>query len=482
MSAFVELSKEEKAQLWACLALRHAVGIGPHRAKLLVEHYGSPLNAVEAGMASSVHWVSTHIVPQATASAFAGEKWRVAAQMEWQALQQQDARFVFWSSPQYPAILREITDPPLLLYYKGNLALLQAPLIGIVGSRSGTREGLRLASFFAQSLTQAGVSVVSGMAKGIDRIAHFTALQGPGRSVAVLGTGIDVIYPHENFDLFVALEQQGLILTEFAFGTPAIARNFPVRNRIISGLSRGILVVEAAVRSGSLITARLALEQNRDVFTVPGNTTNPMSQGCHNLIRQGAKPVFTADDILLDLAPLLHKDALNALKARQQTVQNVPPRSGKDMHKSLSTSLQETAQPFFIDVPASTSKSTVRRQSKDMLQSSPLSPSVIGSPSPTPPQSGRTRQPTNIQPSTAPGCTHASVSAQKGATQPQAVVLSPEEASIVAGLTSSPLHIDTLAGSLGMDVSLVSRVLLMLEMRSIVTRYPGMYYAIPSDK
>lgn len=201
----------------------------------------------------------------------------------------------------YPALLLETEDPPPLLYVVGKVELIQAKAIAVVGSRNATAQGVSNAENFSKSLSASGLTVVSGMALGIDTAAHRGGLAGSAKSVAVVGTGLDRVYPARNKELAHQLAQHGALVSEFALGTPALANNFPRRNRIISGLSLGCLVVEAAVSSGSLITARLASEQGRDVFAIPGSIHSALSKGCHQLIKQGAKLVERAEDILEEL-------------------------------------------------------------------------------------------------------------------------------------------------------------------------------------
>jgi DNA processing protein len=218
------------------------------------------------------------------------------------------------ADPDYPRDLLDASDPPPLLYLKGRRELLGRRAIAIVGSRNATAQGVANAESFAAALSQAGLCVVSGLALGIDAAAHRGALRhdgpaaqpagapdGPGSTIAVIGTGADIVYPARNRDLAHAIAERGLIVSEFPLGTPATAANFPRRNRIISGLSKGVLVIEAALRSGSLITARLAGEQGRDVFALPGSIHSPLAKGCHQLIKQGAKLVDSVDDILEEL-------------------------------------------------------------------------------------------------------------------------------------------------------------------------------------
>ncbi|MGE5472176.1 MAG: DNA-processing protein DprA [Bacteroidota bacterium] len=204
----------------------------------------------------------------------------------------------------YPPALLEIPDPPNILYLRGNPGLLGKRSLAMVGSRNATPQGLQTAENFARTLAGGGLCIVSGLALGIDAAAHRGALAAGGDTIAVIGTGADRIYPARNKDLALAIAARGLIVSEFPLGTPAIAANFPRRNRIISGLARGVLVIEAAPESGSLITARLAGEQGREVFAIPGSIHSPLARGCHKLIKQGAKLVETASDVLEELGHL----------------------------------------------------------------------------------------------------------------------------------------------------------------------------------
>ncbi len=211
----------------------------------------------------------------------------------------------------YPQLLKEISDAPLVLYLRGNAKLLLEPQIAIVGSRNPTPLGRELAEEFARSLTAAGLVITSGLALGIDAASHRGALVMTGKTIAVSGTGLQQIYPASHQKLGEEIIEKGVLISEFPPHTPPIAKNFPQRNRIISGLSLGVLVIEAALRSGSLITARFAIEQGRDVFAIPGSIHNPLARGCHALLRQGAKLVETAEDVLeeLDALQTVVKDA-----------------------------------------------------------------------------------------------------------------------------------------------------------------------------
>jgi DNA processing protein len=220
--------------------------------------------------------------------------------LEWAA--GSDRWVVTLADQMYPRALLEIPDPPPLLYAHGRVELLQQPSIAVVGSRNASPQGETNAEQFSRALSNAGLTIVSGLALGIDAAAHRGGLAGPSSTIGVLGTGIDIVYPSRNAELAVEISRQGLLVSEFPLGTPAAAQNFPRRNRLISGLGRGCLVVEAALASGSLITARAAADQGRDVFAIPGSIHSPLSKGCHALIKAGAKLVESADDVLSELA------------------------------------------------------------------------------------------------------------------------------------------------------------------------------------
>ena len=208
-----------------------------------------------------------------------------------------------YGSHDYPSRLHDLYDPPASLYIYGDIKLLKIPMIAIVGSRSASLEGLRIARLFAQALSKKGVIVLSGLAKGIDSAAHQATIElGPKHpTAAVLGTGVDVVYPRQNVALSKAITRQGLLISEFPLGTGPKAFHFPRRNRIIAALALGVVVVEAAEKSGSLITARLAADLGREVFALPGPIHCPNSAGCHRLIQQGAKLVFRPEDVLEEL-------------------------------------------------------------------------------------------------------------------------------------------------------------------------------------
>jgi DNA processing protein len=227
----------------------------------------------------------------------------IDAALDW--LQDRHHHIVCWGEDDFPEMLAEIPGPPLLLYVNGDPGVLGLPSLAIIGSRNPTRGGVRNARDFARHLARQGFAVVSGLAQGIDAAAHRGALDAGGKTVALLGTGIDRVYPAGNRDLAHEIAATGAIVSEYPLGAAPERWHFPERNRLISGLSLGTLVIEAARRSGSLITARLAGEQGREIFALPGSIHNPLARGCHALIRQGAKLVENADDILAELRPLV---------------------------------------------------------------------------------------------------------------------------------------------------------------------------------
>lgn len=462
VSSFAALSPAGQQELWAVLALRHAQGIGSRRAKRLVEHFGSALAAAEAVMAEPLAWFACGITSDEASADFAAGSWRKAARSEWLALRKPGVSFIQWTDLSYPPQLREIFDAPLLVYYKGDISLLHGPAVAVVGARKCTEEGIAVAAWFSRCLSQAGVTVLSGMALGIDRAAHLAGLQGAGRSVAVLGTGIDVIYPACNDDVYDVLAHKGLILSEFPLGTQPSPGHFPIRNRIISGLSRGVLVVEAAGRSGSLITARLALEQNRDVFAVPGHTLAAMSEGCRELIRRGARPVFDADDILEDLAPLLALEARRALEQRLEASQTGKAAARQSLRKALEQ-LPDQGVPWQAPPKKrpSADKSSAKKKKSLSKKSATSQAATVqsGVPSSNPAKGVNFELPLPVA--------------------PPLPVLDADEQRVVSALSLTGRHIDDIASALSMDVAHLSATLTMLEVRGLVRRLPGMVYCLP---
>lgn len=282
------------------LRLVQADGVGDVALRRLLGAFGLPERVLGATRGELQQVVSES---QAGAVLRVRDDAQVAAQVERTLAWAGEAgnAIVTLGDATYPRAMLEIPDPPPILYVKGRLELLGERGLAIVGSRNATAQGAANAANFARALSDAGITVVSGLALGIDAAAHRGALEGGGSTIAVIGTGADIVYPARNRELAHAIAERGAIVSEFPLGTSALAANFPRRNRIISALSRGVLVVEAAQRSGSLITARLAGEQGRDVFAIPGSIHSPLSKGCHVLIKQGAKLVDSVADILEEL-------------------------------------------------------------------------------------------------------------------------------------------------------------------------------------
>ncbi len=294
--------------LIAWLSLRLAPGIGSVRFTRLVEALGSP----EAVLAAPWQQLaSIKGIPQPLAQSIAGGELSAKPEAELQRLQDMGARVVTLLHSEYPPLLKSVFAPPPLLFVRGDLLPCHQGAVAMVGSRSYSPYGRRVAEEVARDLAQAGKSVVSGLARGIDTSAHQAALKAGGHTVGVLGCGLDVAYPPENRELIEEMAQKGAVLSEFLLGTPPAAGNFPVRNRVISGLAQAVVVVEAGRKSGSLITARHALDQGREVFAVPGPVGSPQSEGCHDLIRQGARLLSSAVD-LLEPGALLSASAMAA--------------------------------------------------------------------------------------------------------------------------------------------------------------------------
>jgi len=282
---------------WLRLSL--TPGLGASTVRRLLSQFGLP-EAVLARKRAELAPIVPASALEAMDSARVGD--RVSRALDWAA--GTDHWIVTLADHTYPRALLEIADPPPLLYAHGKVELLQQPAIAVVGSRNATAQGEANAEQFAAALSKAGLSIVSGLALGIDAAAHRGGLAGPSSTIAVLGTGIDIVYPTRNAELALEISRKGLLVSEFPLGTPAASHNFPRRNRLISGLGRGCLVVEAALASGSLITARSAADQGRDVFAIPGSIHSPLSKGCHALIKSGAKLVESADDVLSELSGL----------------------------------------------------------------------------------------------------------------------------------------------------------------------------------
>jgi DNA processing protein len=284
------------------LALTLVPGIGARTFHRLIQRFGSPEQVFTA------HRSYLEQVPglkKGSIDVIGSQALKETAEKEMLRLRSLGIHTIQWGTEEYPAFLANISDPPPLLYVKGTLVQEDERSVAVVGSRQASAYGLNVCKKLCRELAWQGWTVVSGMARGIDSAAHLGALKGGGRTLAVLGTGLDVMYPRENRKLSQQIAASGAIISEFPLGTPPEPGNFPVRNRIISGLALGVVVVEAATKSGSLITARMALEQDRQVFAVPGPIGRPGVEGTHRLIKEGAKLVERAEDVIEELVPMV---------------------------------------------------------------------------------------------------------------------------------------------------------------------------------
>ncbi len=405
------------AEVLACLCLRHLPGLGPRGWKRILDRY----DAAAKALADARSLGPQGLCDDALAGALARGASRPAAERELEAVAAKGLLPLPYHHPAYPACLRDLPDPPALLYVVGDARLLAGPCVAVVGARQCSRYGFAAARDIAVGLADAGITVVSGLAFGIDRQAHLGGLSGPGRSLAVCGTGLDLVYPDANLDVWRELAEHGAIVSEFAPGTPPQARNFPIRNRIIAGLSLGVLVVEAAARSGSLITARLALELGREVFALPGPVTLPTYAGCHALLAQGARLAQSAEDVVTALGRELAAYVGRPLPAP-------PPRAGCP------------APP--VRVQDATGR-PARRQSPPAGTKRPAPETAV----------------TPVDDATPSG-------------------LGELEAAVVGALADGARrHIDALARELGASAGPLSQTLVLLELRGLVRKWPGMYYS-----
>jgi DNA processing protein len=294
---------EDELRAW----LRLVLSVGRVTARRLLSALGTPQQVFD-GPGEALRELVTPAQAQALSAAPAELERCLAQTLNWLD-GGVDRHVVTLGDPLYPSALLDTADPPLLLHLRGRHELLTRPGLAIVGSRNPSAQGADNAAAFARFFSEAGWTIVSGLALGIDGAAHEGALAGPGSTMAVLGTGIDRLYPARHHSLAIRIAAQGLLISEFPMGTPPLRENFPQRNRLIAGLTRGTLVVEAALQSGSLITARLAAENGREVFAIPGSIHAPQSRGCHALIKQGAKLVESAQDILEELQMVQENDS-----------------------------------------------------------------------------------------------------------------------------------------------------------------------------
>ncbi|MBI3303464.1 MAG: DNA-protecting protein DprA [Deltaproteobacteria bacterium] len=330
----VEGDQHEQWRYW--LALRLVRGVGNVTYRELLEHFGTP-QAVLTAPAAALTAAGIH--PEVVRAIAAFDQWQTV-EKELHNIARTGARLVTRTDAEYPVNLTHLHDPPPFLYVRGSFVPGDRIAIAIVGSRFASAYGRGVARDLARGLAEKGVTIISGLARGIDAEAHRAALAAGGRTVAVLGSGLDVIYPSEHRALAAEIPAHGAVVSEFVLGSKPDAVHFPYRNRVISGLTLGTVVVEATENSGSLITARCALDQNREVFAVPGNITTSRSRGAHRLIKQGAKLVENIEDILTEIAPAL---------ASPHPAPPEPPAVPLEPHEALLVGLFDS-EPLHVDI------------------------------------------------------------------------------------------------------------------------------------
>lgn len=336
------------------LRLEQTPGVGAETARKLLSAFGLPEHVFAAGLSALRGVVSDRVACALAAPVSQEIQAQIDKTLDWAA--QPGNRVLTLADADFPKALLDTADPPLMLYVKGRIELLARPSLAVVGSRNATTQGIINAEKFSEVLSQAGLTIVSGLALGIDTAAHQGGLRGSGATVAVIGTGADIVYPARNRALAHQIADAGCIVSEYPLGTPAIASNFPRRNRIISGLSKGVLVIEAAAQSGSLITARMAADQGRDVFAIPGSIHSPLAKGCHLLIKQGAKLVESAQDILEEIQ--------QGNAPRRTALPDAPPQinnEGSDLLDAIGF------DPITIDALASRCKIDIARLNAELL-------------------------------------------------------------------------------------------------------------------
>ncbi len=300
------------------LALSFVTGVGSRTALTLIDNFGKPAACFKA----STSELESAGVKRDTIAQLKSKDSYHRADLELRELERVGGKAIVIASPDYPALLRETYDPPIVLYCSGDLKpALAQPVVAIVGSRRCSTYGRNVAEMLGRELAARGVTIASGLARGIDSAAHLGALDGKGLTIAVIGTGLDEVYPKENKKLAEKVKENGAVISEFPIGTPPLPQNFPFRNRIMSGMSLGVMVVEGAERSGSLITARMAYEQGRDVFAVPGNITSSKSFGPNYLIKDGAKLVQTWRDVVEEFPADVKAEILSAERTEAKAEQ-----------------------------------------------------------------------------------------------------------------------------------------------------------------
>ena len=445
-------------ELAAWLRLSLAPGLKPAALRLMLSAFGLP----EAILGQSPEALAEIAGEAAARAALAPTGPEFDSQLDaviaWRELP--GNQVVTLDDPAYPPALLTMPDPPPLLYIKGRLDLLHTRAVALIGSRSATPQGIEDAERFARELSAAGVTVVSGLALGIDGAAHRGGLEGIGGTVAVIGTGADLVYPAAHHALARQIAVQGAILSEWPLGTPARAANFPQRNRLIAGLVSCVVIVEAAMRSGSLITARLANEMGRDIFALPGSIHAPLSRGCHRIIKQGAKLVETPDEVLEELG-FARRPATRASPASKQTV----PWDCPDSRNTTSVGTSALAQPTLAIAHAPDALATDRGATRTRPSSAPdqlTSQMAAEAPSESP-----------AAPTTHATATATASFAEASWPAPPVNPASSEAQRLLAALGHSPTTLEILATRTEMEDSALQTTLLQLELAGQVTVLPG---------
>jgi len=432
--------KNTEQEYW--IALLRAPGVGPVNFARLIKHFGSPSGVFEAGREQ---WKALNM-KQAQVNYLQNPNW-AAVEKDIQWLAQPDNHLLTLDHPDYPPFLRSIDDPPPVLFVHGDYTLLSTPQLAIVGTRHPSSEGEQIAKDFAKYLSNQGFTITSGMALGIDGASHWGALAGTGQTIAVAGTGLDRVYPAKHRELAHQIAQTGALISELPIGTPVNRHNFPIRSRLVSGLSLGTLVIEAPERSGALYAAQHAAKQGRDVFAIPGSIHNPLVKGCHQLIKQGAKLVETAADILEELSN--YQPDITQNRNRRNRIKSTPeakPTTPKQLDSSNNSIIEETK---------SSSKPTTTRlepEQPSMHQSAKVvNPSPLEKPK---------KKPVHQQ-------------IQGGKTND----LDEDYTRLLEYLEAGPTSIDKLVEQCELTAAAVSSMLLILELRGSVAVQGGGLYA-----
>jgi DNA processing protein len=441
-------------ELAAWLRLSLAPGLKPAALRLLLGAFGLPEAIFHQSHATLAAIAGETAARAALAPAGPDLDAQLDAVLAWRALP--GNQVVTLDDPAYPPALLTMPDPPPLLYIKGRLDLLHTRAVALVGSRSATPQGVEDAERFARELSAAGVTIVSGLALGIDGAAHRGGLEGIGGTVAVIGTGADLVYPAAHHALARQIAVQGAILSEWPLGTPARAANFPQRNRLIAGLVSGVVIVEAAMRSGSLITARLANEMGRDIFALPGSIHAPLSRGCHRIIKQGAKLVETPDEVLEELgfARLAGDKAAGTRTVRWD---------GADSRHPRKVSATTAVVP---DAAAARTNSTDAKESA--AEPAGAQAAKVAASAQTPP--GATSSDFAGPQTSAPPRANA---ASTQACSPPSPTFSKEAERLLAALGHAPATLEILATRTEMEDAALQTTLLQLELAGQVTALPG---------